>query len=172
MSWKLRHHWFSVDSDWGFPISLRERIILLAHEGHQGLVHTKQWLRELYWWLRMDDLVNMILSACATCQASDKSAKACPLPMQPVEFPKGPFQHVALDIVGPFERGTNYCTFSITLIDFFSTCPEVGLTSTVTTDTVEKFLTTIFARKGSPCIMTTVRSLFLLILLVSWENKE
>ncbi len=32
------------------PVALRERLIHLAHEGHQGLVRTKQRLRELYWW--------------------------------------------------------------------------------------------------------------------------
>ncbi|KAI2642379.1 Retrovirus-related Pol polyprotein from transposon opus [Labeo rohita] len=93
------------------PIALRERLIHLAHEGHQRLVRTKQRLRELYWWPRMDDLVHTVLSACMTCQASDKSAKTFPAPMQPVEFPKGPFEHVAIDIVGPFEKGaTDFLT--------------------------------------------------------------
>ncbi|ROL51121.1 Retrovirus-related Pol polyprotein from transposon 17.6 [Anabarilius grahami] len=78
------------------PIALRERLIHLAHEGHQGLVRTKQCRRELYWWPRMDDLVHTILSMCVTCQASDKSDKTFTAPMQAVEFPKGPFQHVAI----------------------------------------------------------------------------
>lgn len=137
------------------PVALRERLIHLAHEGHQGLVRTKQRLRELYWWPRMDDLVHTILSACVTCQASDKSAKTFTAPMQPVEFPKGPFQHVAIDIVGPFEKGATDCKFAITLIDYFSKWPEVGFASSVTTETVLKFLTTIFAREGNPCTITT-----------------
>lgn len=72
--------------------------------------------------------------------------------MQPVEFPKGPFQHVAVDIVGPFERGSTDCKFAITLVDYFSKWPEVGFASSVTTETV---LTTIFAWEGNPCIITT-----------------
>ncbi len=103
----------------------------------------------------MDDLVHTILSACVTCQASDKSAKTFTAPMQPVEFPKGPFQHVAIDIVGPFEKGVTDCKFAITLIDYFSKWPEVGFASSVTTETVLKFLTTIFAREGNPCTFTT-----------------
>ena len=31
------------------PISLRARVVDLPHEGHQGIVCTKQRLRELYW---------------------------------------------------------------------------------------------------------------------------
>ncbi|KAI7789804.1 hypothetical protein IRJ41_010978 [Triplophysa rosa] len=137
------------------PCALRERLVHLAHEGHQGLVRTKQRLRELYWWPRMDDLVHTILRACVTCQASDKSAKMVTAPMQPVEYPKGPFQHVAIDIVGPFERGAADCKFAITLIDYFSKWPEVGFASSVTTQTVLKFLTTIFAREGNPCTITS-----------------
>ncbi|RXN36284.1 Integrase core domain [Labeo rohita] len=102
----------------------------------------------------MDDLVHTVLSACMTCQASDKSAKMFPAPMQPVEFPKGPFQH-AIDIVGPFEKGATDCKFANTLIDYFSKWPEVGFVSSVTTETVLKFLTTIFAREGNPCTITT-----------------
>lgn len=103
----------------------------------------------------MDDLVHAILSECVTCQSSDKSAKTCAAPMQPVEFPKGPFQHVAIDIVGPFERGSTDCKFAITLIDYFSKWPEVGFASSVTTETVVKFLTRIFAWEGNPCTITT-----------------
>ncbi|KAI7797754.1 hypothetical protein IRJ41_019638, partial [Triplophysa rosa] len=137
------------------PCALRERLVHLAHEGHQGLVWTKQRLRELYWWPRMDDLVHTILRACVTCQASDKSAKMVTAPMQPVEYPKGPFQHVAIDIVGPFERGAADCKFAITLIAYFSKWPEVRFASSVTTQTVMKFLTTIFAREGNPCTITS-----------------
>ncbi len=75
--------------------------------------------------------------------------------MQPVEFPKGPFQHVAIEIVGPFEKGVTDCKFPITLIDYFSKWPEVGFASSVTTETVLKFLTTIFAREETPCTITT-----------------
>ncbi len=137
------------------PVALRECLIHLAHEGHQGLVRTKEHLRELYWWPRMDGLVHTILSECVTCQASDKSAKTFTAPMQPVEFLKGPFQQVAIDIVGPFEKGATDCKFAITLIDYFSKWPEVGFASSVTTETVLKFLITSFAREGNPCTITT-----------------
>ncbi|KAI7802904.1 hypothetical protein IRJ41_022848 [Triplophysa rosa] len=138
------------------PCALRERLVHLAHEGHQGLVRIKQRLRELYWWPRMDDLVHTILRACVTCQAGDKSAKMVTAPMQPVEYPKGPFQHVAIDIVGPFERGAVDCKFAITLIDYFTKWPEVGFASSVTTQTVLKFLTTLFAREGNPCTINSI----------------
>lgn len=43
-------------------------------------------------------------------------------PVRPklVESPKGPFQHMARDITGPFKWGTNERKFAIALIDYFS----------------------------------------------------
>ncbi|KAG1960356.1 immune-associated nucleotide-binding protein 9-like [Pimephales promelas] len=36
------------------PVSLRHTLVMLAHESHQGIVRTKQRLRDLYWWPGMD----------------------------------------------------------------------------------------------------------------------
>lgn len=96
----------------------------------------------------MDDPVDTVLSSCTICQSFDKTAKTPVALMQPVEFPGGPFQHVAVDIVGPFERGTYNCRFVITLIDYFSKWPEIAFTSSATTDTVITLLASIFAREG------------------------
>lgn len=137
------------------PKSLRESVVRLAHEGHQGMVRTKQRLRELYWWPCMDDLVHTVQSSCTTCQTCDKTASTSPAPLQPVEFPEGPFQHVAVDIVGPFERGAYDCRFAITFIDYFSKWLEVAFTPTATTTTVMTFLASVFAREGNPCTITT-----------------
>ncbi|XP_055005269.1 uncharacterized protein K02A2.6-like [Boleophthalmus pectinirostris] len=158
----LVRHELAVDSPLVFrgtrlvvPKSLRERIVHLAHEGHQGIVRTKQRLRELYWFPNMDSLVYTVLSSCTVCQSCDKTAKASPAPLQPVEFPEGPFQHVAVDIVGPFERGPQDCRFAITLVDYFSKWPEVAFTPNATTATVLTFLSAVFSREGNPCAITT-----------------
>ena len=36
------------------PVQLRQRTLQLAHEGHQGIVRTKQLLREKVWWPGID----------------------------------------------------------------------------------------------------------------------
>lgn len=84
-----------------------------------------------------------------------KTASTSPAPMQPVQFPAGLFQHVAVDIVGSFEHEAYDCRFAITLIDYFSKWPEVAFTNTATTTTVTSFLTSVFAHEGNPCIITT-----------------
>lgn len=72
------------------PTSLQQRIVQLAHERHQGMVRTKQRLRELYWWPHMDDLVHEALSSCTISQSCDKTAKSAAAPIQPIEIPAAP----------------------------------------------------------------------------------
>ena len=39
------------------PSSLRDRVLELAHEGHQGIVKTKDRLRSKVWWPSMNAMV-------------------------------------------------------------------------------------------------------------------
>ena len=43
------------------PTELRRRLLSLSHEGHQGMVRTKQCLRELFWWPGMDTDVEVVV---------------------------------------------------------------------------------------------------------------
>ena len=49
------------------PKSLREQVFHLAHEGHQGIVETKNRLRSKVWWPKMDtrpkDFVENVMAA-------------------------------------------------------------------------------------------------------------
>uniref|UniRef100_A0A3B5PS62 Gypsy retrotransposon integrase-like protein 1 n=1 Tax=Xiphophorus maculatus TaxID=8083 RepID=A0A3B5PS62_XIPMA len=80
------------------PVALRATVIHRAHETHQGVVRTKQRLRDLYWWPQMDKMVQSVISSCMTCQMNDKSAQTAPAPLQPIELPNRPWEKVALDI--------------------------------------------------------------------------
>lgn len=96
---------------------LQEKVLHLAHKGHQGLVLTKQHIRELYWWPHMDAAVHAAFLSCTVCQSCHKSARAHSSPLKPVAFPEGPFQHIAMDMVGTFEHSLTDCRFISTLID-------------------------------------------------------
>ncbi len=130
---KLRHELSATDdfvlrgSRLIAPVSLRHRLVTLAHEGHQGIVRTKQRLRDLYWWPRMDESVMRVISSCQLCQASDKTAKLHPAPLQPVPFPPEPWKKIAMDVVGPFESANWDCRYALTLVDYHSKWPEVAL---------------------------------------------
>ena len=41
------------------PTVLREQTLKLAHEGHQGIIKTKQLLREKVWWPGIDKAIEL-----------------------------------------------------------------------------------------------------------------
>lgn len=131
------------------PGSLQPKLISLAHDTHQGIVRTKQRLREVYWWPGMDAQVEAAIKACVTCQSHDKSAVTRTSPLQPVPYPTGAWEKLAIDVVGPFEKAPLDCRFAITLIDYYSKWPEVAFVSQVTSQTVKVFLSTVFSREGN-----------------------
>ena len=52
------------------PESLRLKAIHIVHEGHQGLVKSKQLLREKVWYLGIDKLAKNAVDTCILCQAT------------------------------------------------------------------------------------------------------
>ena len=57
------------------PAQLHNKLISAAHAAHQGIVRTKQRLRELFWWPAMDKAVEEAIATCDLCQTSDKVGK-------------------------------------------------------------------------------------------------
>lgn len=122
------------------PVKLRSHMIHLAHESHQGIIRTKQRLRDLYWWPKMDVLVESVIATCVSCQLNDKTTRTAPAPMTPVPLPDGPWQKLAVDIAGPFETGPADCNFAITMVDYYSKWPELCFAPQCTTATVISFM--------------------------------
>ncbi|KAI2664029.1 hypothetical protein H4Q32_002146 [Labeo rohita] len=140
---------------WSSPKNALLALNNLAHQGHQGIVRTKQRLCDFYWWPGMDHSAQSAITSYQLCQAHDKSAKTHRPPLQPVPLPAAPWLKVGLDIVGPFKLGTWDCRYALTLVDYYSKWPEIAFTSNVTTDNVTDFLATTFSRFGNPVEIVT-----------------
>ena len=69
------------------PQALRENIVDMAHETHQGIVRTASIIRDRYWWPRMDEQIKHKVQHCAVWNATDRPVRAAPAPLQPVQFP-------------------------------------------------------------------------------------
>jgi len=63
------------------PSALHERAIAVAHEGHQGLLKTKQLLCEKMWFPKSDDHK---IDTCVACQANIGNSHPDPLQMSPL----------------------------------------------------------------------------------------
>lgn len=132
------------------PSKLTSKVITIAHESHQGIVRTKQRLRKLYWWPKMDSQVQEMISKCQTCQSSDKGGCTRVGPLNPVPYPNNAWDKLGLDIVGPDMSAPPQNRFMISLVDYHSKWPEVAFSATVTTNVVIDFLLSVFSREGYP----------------------
>jgi len=132
------------------PESLRNRTLKLAHETHQGIVRTKQLMREKVWWPSLNKDIEKLISTCHVCQVlSDHDMR--PEPMRPTELPSRPWEHISIDLCGPFPTGENL----LVVVDYYSRWPEVGLLKSTNTQSVIKALDKIFARHGLPDKLTS-----------------
>ena len=51
------------------PECLRANILKSAHQGHQGIVRTKQMVREKVWWPGIDREIELMIKSCLPCQS-------------------------------------------------------------------------------------------------------
>ena len=126
------------------PQSMRDDVLRLAHEGHQGIVKTKNRLRAKVWWPKMDAAAEKLCRSCHGCQVVGELC--APEPMQRVEPPTGPWQDVALDLMGPLPTGESL----LVVVDYYSRFYEVGILRSTTVDKVIDFLGPVFTRYGYP----------------------
>ena len=115
----------------------------IAHETHQGVVRTKQYLRSKFYWPNMDLDVERLVRNCSACVLNQPLHDDQPL--QPLELPPRPWTKLGIDIVGPIEN-----SYVLTLIDYYTSFPEAVVINDVSSATVIKELTLIFARFGYP----------------------
>lgn len=85
------------------PRMLRDKVVKLAHEGHQGITKTKEYLRTRVWFPGLDKMVEAHIQHCHLCQVVSMSQEREPLRMTPL--PSEPWKEVAVDFWGPIHTG-------------------------------------------------------------------
>lgn len=120
----------------------------LAHEGHPGMTIMKQRLRAKVWWPKLDQQVENYVKTCKGCMMV--SAPPAPEPMKRRELPSAPWQHVAIDLLGPLSSGHSL----LVVVDYFSRYIEVEIMKKIDSGETIRRLTPIFARFGLPLTIT------------------
>ena len=131
------------------PRSLQQKLILAAHEGHQGIVKTKARLRSKLWWPEMDKMTEAVCKSCFECQLVSQPAN--PEPMIRTELPGKAWEHLAADILGPLPDGQ----YVFVVVDYYSRYFEVRLMRTVTSKKLAECLDDIFTTHGLPLSLKT-----------------
>lgn len=132
------------------PVQLCSHMVHLGHESHQGIVHTKQTLRDLHWWPKRDVLVQSIIATCVFCQWNNKTARTSPAPMTLVPLPDGPQWNWTL-----LAHSRLLLMFAITIQDYYSKWPELCFAPQWATVTVIHFMRTVFGQKENPMVVIT-----------------
>ena len=126
------------------PQSLGSEVLRLAHEGHQGIMKMKTQLRTKVWWPKIDSDAEKVCRSCPGCQVVGEFRP--PEPMQRVEPPSGPWQDVAIDVLGPFPSGENL----LVVVDYYSRFFEVVVIRTTTSQKIiEAYRTTPHSSTGA-----------------------
>ena len=102
------------------PVELREHVLHMAHQGHHGIVWTKQVCRASVWWLKIDADVEHFIKRCEACLLSGKSTTLPQPPQQITDTPTNPWKSLQRDICGEFKAAPHHQRFLIVLIDKFS----------------------------------------------------
>ena len=126
------------------PKTLQRRVVNVSHEGHQGIVKTKQLLHSDVWFPGMDRMTEDVGRSCLPCQAATQQKPKEPLQM--TELPERPWQKISLDFSGPYPSG-EYC---LIVVDDYSRYPVVELVSTTSAAAVIPRLDKIFSMFGIP----------------------
>ena len=126
------------------PSTLRSRALTLAHEGHLGIVGTKQHLRTKVWWPGMDRAAEKYCKSCHGCQIT--SRPDAPEPLRPTTLPEGPWQALAVDLLGPLPSKHSI----LVAVDYYSRYYEYEVLTSTTTDKVIDSLENMFSRHGLP----------------------
>lgn len=126
------------------PTALRRKVIKLSHEGHQGIVKSKQLLRQMVWFPGIDKMVEKEVRKCLPCQAATPYKQVEPLQM--TELPEEPWQNISVDFCGPYPTG-EYC---LVMVDDYSRYPVVEVIHSTSAAAVIPKLDKIFAMFGIP----------------------
>lgn len=126
------------------PSTLREKILDLAHEGHAGIVGTKERLRSKVWYPRMDQDVERKVSTCKDCTYT--SIPDPPQPITNTRMPEGPWEAVAMDFKEGFPNGESL----LVVIDYFSRFAAVEILKPATAELTVLALRKMWASYGTP----------------------
>ena len=127
------------------PTKLQAKILKTAHQGHQGMVRTKQLLRQFVWFPNIDQQVQEAIKHCKQCQINTAQYHTIQ-PLNMSEMPSGPWEELSIDFYGPLSNGK----YLLVLVDDYSRYPIVKVINSTAAKTVIPVLDEILAMFGIP----------------------
>ena len=131
------------------PTALREALVDIAHEGHLGIVKTKQMMRLKTWFPKLDKLIEKRIGNCMACQACTPFNNKGMIPMRSEPVPKSVWHTVAIDFFGPLPSGH----YMLAMICKTSGYPIVETCTTTSGRAVIPLIDKVFSKFGIPSVV-------------------
>ena len=84
---------------------VKHLVLQLYHDAilarHPGQLNMLALVARNYYWPRMSEFINRYVDHCKTCQHTKPRRQRPHGPLQPLEIPEGPWQHVSTDFISP-----------------------------------------------------------------------
>jgi hypothetical protein len=140
------------------PKSRRNEILRLAHEKcfHQGCKKTNERIRYCFYWPTLrSDVINYVMS-CLPCQQKRRLRIKERVPIQPIERPGLPGEHLMMDIIGPIDppssQGHRYL---LNIICMHTRWPFAYLLKNLTAKSVCDCLCDVFSYMGVASVVSS-----------------
>ena len=125
-----------------------QKVLNVAHEGHQEIIKTKQRLRSKVWWPNIDKETEKVCRTCHGCQVVQLPSR--PEPMVRTRLPESPWEIIACDLLGPIDNN-----IYILVIDYYSRWIEIDILKSITSSKIVQSLDRMFLTHGLPCELTS-----------------
>lgn len=137
------------------PSGLQGRIIKAAHDpplsGHRGNQKTLERIRSMYFWPGMVNDIRKYVSDCCTCKETKAPNTTLRPPMGQQIVVERPWQHIYIDLLGPYPRSKAGNVSLLIVLDKFSKFVLLKPLYKASSDRINRYLETeVFHTYGVP----------------------
>jgi len=121
---------------------IKEEILKENHDlvdvGHPGQHRMLELIKRTYWWPGLNEDVKKYVQGCFKCQQNKVQHQRKAGELHPLEIPKGPWQEISINIIGPLPK-SNGMDAIVVIVDRFTKIIRLkAITMNISSDGIAK----------------------------------